>query len=337
MVFESSLPNVAIGELLWDMLPTGARLGGTTTNYAILSARLGEHASLVSCVGDDELGREAIERLCLLAVDPVTETYAQTRFDLSNLQVSRELPTGTVAVTLDDEGRPQYEIAGPAAWDAITLSPSLFQLASSAAVICFGTLAQRNARSRDTIRGFLGAAGPQCARVCDLNLRKPFGSTEVLSWSIAHADVIKVSDEELPEVGRLLDDPILASGIPPGDDADITCAATHAAQRLLELAPACRLVAITLGPHGSLLVDRTGAHRHPGFRVKVVDTIGAGDAFTAGLVHAYLRGATLPQMSDVANRCGSYVATQPGATPKLPESLLASIRDVLAPAAGVPS
>src|SRR5665213_779351 len=103
MVSSPSLPNVAIGELLWDLLPTGARLGGTTTNYAVLSARLGEFSALVSCVGDDELGHEALERLCLLAVDPVTDSYARAHLNLSCVQTSTELPTGTVAVTLDDE------------------------------------------------------------------------------------------------------------------------------------------------------------------------------------------------------------------------------------------
>ncbi|MGA8940464.1 MAG: carbohydrate kinase [Acidobacteriaceae bacterium] len=321
--------NVAIGELLWDLLPTGARLGGTTTNYAILSARLGEHSALVSCVGDDELGHEAMERLCLLAVDPLTDVYAQTRFDLANVQVSSNLPTGTVAVTLDDEGRPHYEIVTPAAWDAIALSAGLLQTAGTASVICFGTLAQRSPISRETIRGFLAAARPGCARVCDLNLRKPFCNAEVLRWSLAHADIIKVSDEELPEVGRLLGEATLAAGLPYADGIELTSAAVNAAEALLQLATQCRLVAITLGPHGSLLVNRSGMHRHQGYKVKVVDTIGAGDAFTAGMVHAYMRQASLPQINDVANRCGSYVASQPGATPKLPEALLASIRDTL--------
>ncbi|MGA7159296.1 MAG: PfkB family carbohydrate kinase [Acidobacteriaceae bacterium] len=329
--------NVAIGELLWDLLPTGARLGGTTTNYAILSARLGQHSALVSCLGDDELGHEAMERLCLLAVDPSTDIYSNTQFDLSNVQVSSELPTGTVAVTLDDEGRPHYDIVTPSAWDAIALSPALLQTAANASVICYGTLAQRSNVSRETIRGFVAAAGADCARVCDLNLRKPFCNAEVLQWSLAHADVVKVSDEELSEVGRLLDDSVLASGLPQNDGLDLTKAAVRAAERLLQLAPHCRLVAVTLGPHGSLLVNRFGVHRHPGYRVKVVDTIGAGDAFTAGMVHAYTHHALLPQINDVANRCGSYVASQPGATPRLPEDLIASIRETLNPSRQVPN
>jgi fructokinase len=329
MVPSAELFNVAIGELLWDLLPTGARLGGTTTNYAILSARLGQHAALVSCIGDDELGHEAVERLCLLAVDPVTDTYAPTRFDLSNVQVSSDIATGTVGVHLDDEGRPQYEIVTPSAWDEIQLTPELLKMAAKANVICFGTLAQRSPVSRETIRGFLGGAHSECARVCDLNLRKPFCTAEVLRWCIAHADVIKVSDEELPEVGRLLEEPLLAAGVSHLGGSALTDAARMAAEELLHLASHARLVAITLGAHGSMLVNRSSMHRHPGYRVKVVDTIGAGDAFTAGMVHAYTQQASLQQISDVANRCGSYVASQPGATPKLPPSLLAEIRTTL--------
>lgn len=329
MVSSSSRPNVAIGELLWDLLPTGARLGGTTTNYAVLSARLGEFSALASCLGDDELGREAIERLSLLAVDPLTNMYAKSHLNLSCVQVSKDLPTGTVKVTLDDAGRPRYDIVTPVAWDAITLSPALKQLATSASAICFGTLAQRHAVSRETIRPFIAAATPDCIRVCDLNLRKPFCTTEVLQWCLAHADVIKVSDEELPEVGHLLGNANIAASLPSEDGDPLTRAAENAANALLQLAPECRMIAITLGPHGSLLADRLGAHRHQGIRVKVVDTIGAGDAFTAGMVHAFMRRTSLAQISEVANLCGSYVASQPGATPKLPPSLLESIGHAL--------
>jgi fructokinase len=161
MVSSSSHPNVAIGELLWDLLPTGARLGGTTTNYAVLSARLGDFSSLVSCVGDDALGREAMERLCLLAADPQKNSHVKTHLDLTFVQTSSELPTGTVAVTLDDEGRPQYQIVTPVAWDAIALSPSLLHVANNASAICFGTLAQRHSVSQDSIRAFIAAANSE--------------------------------------------------------------------------------------------------------------------------------------------------------------------------------
>ena len=203
-------------------------------------------------------------------------------------------------------------------------------MSQSAAVICFGTLAQRHDISRHAIRTLIEAAGPQCVRVCDLNLRAPFCSAEVIRWCISHADVLKISDEELPEVARLLGEPAIATGFPSAaaDDA-LTASATLCAQALLALAPQCRMVSITLGPHGSLLADRTGTCRHKGFVVNVVDTVGAGDAFTAGLVHAYIRGASLAQISEVSNLCGSHVASQSGATPELPPALLLKIQAVL--------
>ena len=321
-----SAPVVAIGELLWDMLASGARLGGTTTNFAVLTARLGDYAALISCIGDDTLGHDAAQRLSTLVSAPEAETH----LDLTCIQVSRSLPTGTVSVTLDSAGRPQYEINSPVAWDTILATDATLDLAKRASVICFGTLAQRHEISRDSIRTLIAAAGPSCVRVCDLNLRAPFGNAEVVRWCLAHTDVLKVSDEELPEVARLLWDATMASGFPASsDDAALTAAATWAANALLALAPECRLVAITLGPHGSLLADRTGTFRHHGYKVDVVDTVGAGDAFTAGLVYAYTRGASLAQISEVSNRCGSYVASKTGATPKLPESLLETIASAL--------
>lgn len=327
MQSNPSAPTLAIGELLWDLIPSGARLGGASTNFAVLSARLGDYAALISCIGDDPLGHKAAERLADLASTPGTKAH----LDLSGIQLSRTLPTGTVGVSLDPDGRPQYEIHNPVAWDAILVSQPLLEMAQSAAVICFGTLAQRHDISRHSIRTLIEAAGPQCVRVCDLNLRAPFCSAEVIRWCIAHADVLKISDEELPEVARLLGEPAIATGFPPAtaDDEALTAAATACAQALLSFAPQCRLVSITLGPHGSLLADRSGTYRHKGFVVDVVDTVGAGDAFTAGLVHAYIRGASLAQISEVSNLCGSHVASQSGATPELPESLLQKIQSVL--------
>ena len=321
-----SAPTLAIGELLWDLIPTGARLGGASTNFAVLTARLGNFSALISCIGDDPLGHQAALRLAALADTP----DAKGHLDLAGIQISRTLPTGTVAVSFDCNHRPQYEIVSPVAWDAILVPPQALELSRHAAVICFGTLAQREEVSRDSIRALIQAAGPECIRVCDLNLRAPFVSAEVVCWCLQHADVLKISDEELPEVARLVGQPSLAEGIAsPVDDEALTAAATKTAQALLEFAPQCRLVAITLGPHGSLLADRSGIHRHRGFVIRVADTVGAGDAFTAGLVHAYLRGASLAQISEVSNLCGSHVASHPGATPELPPALLGAIAEAL--------
>jgi fructokinase len=324
-------PNVAIGELLWDLLPAGARLGGTTANYAILSSRLGANSALVSCVGRDDLGREALGRLTAVSHELRLQGSAGGRFDTSAVQISDVLPTGTVSVTLDGAGRPRYEINQPVAWDGIETLPGLLALATRAGVVCFGTLAQRMDPSRNSIRAFVEATPTECVRVCDLNLRKPFCTVEVVGWCLENTTLLKVSDEELPEVGRLLGDARVGKGFPyegVGGE-DLTSAAVGSATALLEAAPDCKLVAVTLGPHGSLIASRDGWDRHRGFSVKVVDTIGAGDAFTAGLAYAFVRGASIEQMNVVSNLCGSYVASQSGATPTLSPELLESISETL--------
>ncbi len=323
MVSSPASPIVAIGEVLWDLLPAGPRLGGATTNFAVLTTRLGGYAALISAVGDDELGAEATRMLHALAY---SDTEATPQLDLSGLQIAQTLPTGTVSVTLDEHGRPNYTIHAPAAWDGIELTPALSPLAQSASAICLGTLAQRAIRSRHSIRSFVQSLHPNCVRIVDINLRSPFANSETLEWCMAHADVLKVSDEELPQVAHLLGKIELAHGFPDESGVELTSAATEAASRLLEFAPQCRLVAITLGPNGSLLADRSSSFRHPGIPTRVVDTVGAGDAFTAGLVHGYLRGLGLETISQIANTCGSFVASQPGATPELHSTLLHELR-----------
>jgi fructokinase len=323
---SSKTSIVGVGELLWDMLPSGPRLGGTTANFAILTSRLGDSVSLVSRVGDDALGRQAMAQLQIVAQSVSTTSY----FDLSAIQLSPDLPTGTVDVTLDANGRPTYTIVDPVAWDQICPEEALAERAEAASAICFGTLAQRHNPSRDTVRAMVRTTSPSCIRVCDVNLRPPFCDAETIRWCMDHATVLKISDEELPAVARLLG---LESKLSVPDFRDfgepLTAWATHAAHLMLEVSPGCSMVAITLGPHGSVLVTPSSGHRHPGFPVKVVDTIGAGDAFTAGMVHAYTRQAPLEQVNIVSNLCGSYVASQPGATPELPPSLLAAIEKIL--------
>lgn len=322
-----SSPVVGIGEVLWDLLPSGPRLGGTTANFSILCARLGERAALVSRIGKDEFGERAMTQL-----REIVEGYS---FDLDHVQTSETLPTGTVTVTLDAEGRPQYTIDAPVAWDEITLTPDLIELAGQARVVCFGTLAQRLQPSSNAIRAFIESTAPECVRVCDVNLRMPFCTPEVLRWALDHATVLKISDEELPQLMHMLvvDGHVSEEiGAAPEDPAALTEWAGHAARLLLAAAPHTDLVAITLGPHGSLLANRDGMFRHNGVRVTVADTIGAGDAFTAGLVHAYLHDSSLEHISTVANLCGSFVASQQGATPELPAELLKTIQAAIQPA-----
>jgi fructokinase len=295
---------VGIGELLWDLLPGGARLGGTTTNFSVFCARLGNRAVLISSVGDDQYGRNAGSML------------VQPNLDLQ-LQQDQAHPTGTVEVTFSDDNQPSYSIPLGAAWDFIRLAPGLLQVAPAVDAVCFGTLAQRHEASRSTIQAFIEATIPQCVRVFDINIRMPWCTSEVLRWSLDHATIIKVSDEELP----------LAFSFLGLDNPATTEAAAHL---LLRSFPHCALVATTLGAQGSMVTTREASSRHPGFPIKLVDTVGAGDAFTAGLVHAYLRGASLAQMAEIGNLCGSYVAGQPGATPPVSAELIHRIEALLA-------
>lgn len=297
---------VGIGELLWDKLPAGPRLGGATTNFAVFSARLGNRVSLVSKIGKDAYGREAMQIL------------TEPCLTLDGIQTSAKHPTGTVDVQFSPQNQPQYTIGMDAAWDFIEWTPPLVDLASRTDAIYFGTLSQRHQVSRTTMRNFVEATPGSCVRICDVNLRMPFCSSEVLVWSMRQATLLKISDEELSLVFAMLRESLPQIPASPGSAQD-------AARRLLEHFPNCAVIALTLGAHGCLIVTRQQVHMHPGFPIQPVDPVGAGDAFAAGLVHSYLRGASLPAMAEVGNLCGSYVASQQGATPKLPPSLLQRI------------
>jgi fructokinase len=285
-------------------------LGGALTNFAVFAARLGNPTGLVSSVGDDDYGRSARTSLKL------------PNLDLDQLQEDSAHPTGTVEVSFSADKQPRYLIRRGVAWDFIRSTPQLLAVARSADAVCFGTLPQRHEVSRSTIRSFVEATAPSCVRVCDVNLRMPDCSPEVLHWSMAHATVIKLSDEELPQVFSMLNKRVSGQDQAPASPQ----AAAHA---LLGKFPSCQMVATTLGPHGCQLTMRESSFGHPGFPIQVVDTVGAGDAFTAGLLHAYLRGASLPQMAEVGNLCGSYVASQPGATPLLSPTLIEHIGALL--------
>jgi fructokinase len=295
---------LGIGELLWDMLPDGPQLGGAPANFAVMAGRLGNHAAILSRIGRDELGRKAVDHL-----DPLPA-------DTSRLQVDPSHETGRVYVTLK-HGQPEYEIHQPAAWDFLELSDEWVQLAERADAICFGSLAQRAHESRQTIQTLAAQTSSACARVFDVNLRPPFYSGETVQESLELATVVKMNDAEMPLLLGLL-------GLPAGEDSS-SVQLRVGAERLLAEFPTLRMVAVTCGDRGSLLVTRDEWHEHPGIPIKVADTIGAGDAFTAALVHYLLRGADLPTLNEAGNRWGSWLASQSGAMPVLPESTRTAI------------
>jgi fructokinase len=295
---------LGIGEVLWDLLPDGPRLGGAPANFTVMAARLGDHAILLSRIGRDELGGKAIEQLNPLPADT------------SLLQVDEAHETGRVTVAFDC-GEPRYTIHQPAAWDFLELTDSWLEVAERADALCFGTLAQRSQASRQTIQQLVTQSPASCLRVFDVNLREPFYSAEVIQRSLELATVLKMNDAEAPWILALL-------GLPVEDESGPGMLEL-CAKRLLREFPSLRLVAVTRGGQGSLLVSRTESHEHPGIPVKVADTIGAGDAFTASMTHSLLRGDSLAAVNEAGNRWGAWVASQAGAMPELTQVVRAKI------------
>ncbi len=297
------LAVVGLGELLWDELPGGRRLGGAPANFAVMASRLGVHGAIASRLGSDERGDAARAVLGALPVD--------SRF----LQTDAERPTGSVSVSLKN-GQPQYVIHAPVAWDALSWTPAWAELAARADAVCWGTLAQRDSRSAQTIHSFLAATRPECLRIFDVNLRAPFYTAEVVERSLARATLLKLNDAEMPSLLWLAG---LGSATEyrPDSDEERAEALVASARRLLASYGATELVAITLGAEGSLLVTREAVVRHRGIACSVVDTVGAGDAFTAALAVHRLRGNSLRAQSEAANRWGAWVASQAGAMPEL--------------------
>ena len=306
---------VGLGELLWDLLPTGERLGGAPANFTVMAARLGNRGVIASRLGSDTLGARA--RAVLATFPP----------DISLLQTDDIHPTGTVGVEIR-QGEPHYIIHEPAAWDFLEWTPEWRALAATADAVCFGTLAQRNARSRATIREFLAATRPDSVRVFDVNLRPPFFSAKVIAASLALATIFKLNEAEVPQVLAMLG---ATESFPAAETGLI-----ESARWLLGKYP-LRLVAITMGADGSLLVTPDAFHRrkrivrnpkgaaHKIGTVQMADPVGAGDAFTAALVTYYLNGASLAEMNEAGNRWGGWVASQPGAMPYLDAATLARI------------
>jgi len=290
---------VGLGEILWDLFPEGKQLGGAPANFAYIANMLGDRGIIASRVGADPLGEEVCEKLAILGLEE------------SFLQRDSIHPTGTVKVHIDRKGQPSFEITEPVAWDFLAWEPRWSSLARQADAVCFGSLAQRSPGSRETIRAFLKATRPGTARIFDVNLRQAFYSGEVIRESVKLADIIKLTHEELPRVMELL-------GLPHDDDPS-------SARRLLRACGA-QLVCVTRGASGSLLVSESASDEHPGLRVPVVDTVGAGDGFAAALVHHFLRGAVLARMNDAANRMGAWIVGCAGATPPPDPAILQQVR-----------
>ncbi|HJZ63422.1 MAG TPA: carbohydrate kinase [Candidatus Acidoferrum sp.] len=290
---------VGLGELLWDMFPQGKQLGGAPANFAYMTALLGDRGIVASRVGNDRLGQEAVWQL------------KSSGLDTSHIQIDSAHPTGTVLLQVDSKGQAEYKFCDEVAWDHLEWSAEWEELAKAADAVCFGSLAQRAANSRSTIRKFLQSVKADAARIFDVNLRQAFYSAEILRVALLHANIMKVNHEELPRIMELFGEKF--SG-----EKEAACWLAEEFK--------VKLVCVTRGHKGSLLVCDGKKDEHPGFAVKVADTVGAGDAFTAALVHHWLRRTSLEEMNLAANRLGAWVASQEGAMPAADEGVLAAIK-----------
>lgn len=283
---------VGIGEVLWDMFPEGKRIGGAPANFAYHMSQFGFDSRVVSAVGEDELGDEILEN-----------------FNEKGLRYWVErvpFPTGTVEVTLNEGGIPCYEIKQSVAWDNVPYTPELDQLACQTRCVCFGTLAQRNVVTRTTLNRFLDAMPGEAYKVFDINLRQHFYTVEILKDSLSRCNLLKLNDEELVILSDLLE-----------------LSEESVEKRCREIMDRfdLKMLILTYGVQGSYVFsdDIRSFLNTP--HVKVVDTVGAGDSFTAAFCAAVLKGKSMVEAHRLAVEVSAFVCSQAGAMPRLPEEL----------------
>lgn len=279
---------VGLGELLWDCLPEGKKLGGAPANFAYHATILGNRGIVATRVGTDTLGAKAESLL------------ASAGLDTSFIQKDPDHPTGTVDVTVDAKGHATYTFASDVAWDHIALTDQWKTLAAQTDAVCFGSLAQRSPSSRAAVRGFLAMLPERTLRVFDVNLRGTFFDAQTIDTSMQYCDILKLNEQELPTLSTLLEIPWtyeqeVLEKIRERYDLDLMC--------------------FTRSDRGCYFVSATQCCDHPGYQVNVEDTIGAGDAFTAAVVDRVLAGAPLAEIAEAASKRGAWVATQRGAMP----------------------
>ncbi len=287
---------VGMGEALWDVLPEGKKIGGAPANFAYHVSQFGLTSCVVSAVGDDALGKE------------ITENF--TSKGLNQLIAEVPYPTGTVQVEIDPAGVPQYEIKENVAWDNIPYTARLEQLAERTKAVCFGSLAQRNVVSRNTINRFFDAM-PRTADslvVFDVNLRQGFYNKEIICNSMKRCNILKINDEELVTVSRMF-------GY-PGIDLQDKCWILLGKYNL-------KMLILTCGINGSYVFTPGNVSFQPTPKVEVADTVGAGDSFTAAFIASILKGKSVQEAHSLAVQTSAYVCTKKGAMPILPPELTA--------------
>lgn len=287
---------VGLGEILWDMLPSGKKLGGAPANFAYHASGFGLDGIALSAIGRDALGREIEEALASAGL-------------ACSLQLGG-LPTSTVQVSLSGAGVPEYNIVEGVAWDGLEFDADFARIASESSCVCFGTLAQRSLASRKCIQAFLDAMPQDSLKVYDINLRQNYYSEDLIRESVAKSDILKLNDDELVTVAAMFG----CADLSPAD-----------ACRKLLADGGLRIVILTCGTEGSYVVtsDRELFRETP--VVDVVDTVGAGDSFTAAFCAALLKGHDLETAHEAAVRVSAFVCTRNGAMPELPKELKALV------------
>jgi len=281
---------IGLGELLWDVLPGGERLGGAPANFSYHAAALGAVSLPVSTVGMDERGERALREL------------EAKGLSTAGIAVTDRYPTGYVEAILDDRGVATYRFPDDVAWDHLEINDAARAAATRAAAVCFGTLCRRSPDSRRVIEGYLRRLPPAVVKVFDVNLRQHFYSPEIVRTSLEQADIVKLNDDEL----------VVLSGY-----FQLTGDASNQLRQLRERF-GLELAILTRGGQGSLLVSAAEISDHPGITASLVDTIGAGDSFTAMVTMGILLGLPLTEINDRANRLAAWVCSRPGAMPAIP-------------------
>lgn len=282
---------VGMGEALWDILPEGKKIGGAPANFAYHVSQFGFPSCVVSAIGDDALGKEIIENF--------------TSKGLDQLIAEVPYPTGTVQVEIDQTGIPLYDIKENVAWDNIPYTEHLDALAKRTKAVCFGSLAQRNVVSRETINHFLDTMpkDDDSLIVFDVNLRQGFYNKEILCKSMQSCNILKINDEELITVSRMF-------GY-PGIDLQDKCWILLGKYNL-------KMLILTCGINGSYVFTPGNVSFQPTPKVEVTDTVGAGDSFTAAFIASILKGKSVTEAHTIAVKTSAFVCTQKGAMPILP-------------------
>ena len=286
---------VGLGEVLWDMLPEGKKLGGAPANFAYHAGQFlgNDNTIAISALGEDSLADETLQAL--------------REHGLNDLLPRVPYPTGTVQVTLDEQGIPSYDIKENVAWDNIPFDADNQEIARNCRAVCFGSLAQRNVVSRETIHRFLDATPDDCLKIFDINLRQQFYTKEIIKESIQRCNILKINDEELVLIGRMF-------GY-PGLDIENKCWLILGKYNL-------DMLVLTCGTNGSYVFTPGQMSFQPTPKVEVADTVGAGDSFTGSFCAAILSGKPVAEAHKKAVEVSAFVCTQNGAMPILPPELI---------------